>query len=47
MALHSEDAQGLILHKGPVNEGPVISKVLTWDWFGHVEDAWKNCHAEW
>ena len=45
--LHSEEAQGLVFHKGPVNEGPVFSKVfLTWVWFERVEGDWKICHSE-
>ena len=35
--LHSEEAQGLVFHKGPVNEGPAFSKVWTWVCFGRVE----------
>ena len=37
--LHSEEAQGLVFHKGLVNMGPVFSKVWTWVWFGRAEGA--------
>ena len=27
--LHSEEAKGLVFHKGPINKGPVFPKIWT------------------
>ena len=44
--LHSEEAKGLVFHKGPINKGPVFPKIWTWAWFWHVEVTWGICHSE-